>query len=98
MDTNSRLVLLQEKLDNHIEVYEEHRREEQTRWSNLIESQALNTKSIQDLTDSTRDLVTVWQAADGTMKAASAVGKFIKWLSGFAAVGMMINWIIDNSK
>ena len=88
-------MLLQEKLDNHIDTYNKHREEEQVRWGNLLNSQETNTRAIQELTDSTRDLVTVWKAADGTMKAASALGKFVKWLSGFAIVGVVVKWASD---
>ena len=95
---DTQILLLQQKLDNHIEEYKLNRVEETERWGYLIDAQELNTKSIKELTDSTLDLVLVWKAADGTMKTMSAVGKFVKWLSGFAVIGVAIKWTFDHFK
>ena len=90
--------LLQRKLDNHIEEYQQYRENEERRWSNLITTQERNTDSIKELTESTRDLVSVWQSVDGTMKIMSVLGRFVKWLSGFAVIGFSFNWVIENIK
>ena len=96
--SDTQLILLQQKLDNHIEDYKKHCEEENNRWDHLIVAQERNTQSIQELTVATRDIVTVWQAADGTMKTMSAIGKFVKWLSGFAVIGIAIKWIFEHFK
>lgn len=96
--SDTQLVLLQQKLDNHIDEYKEHCAAEEKRWDHLIVAQERNTQSIQELTIATRDIVTVWQATDGTMKTLSALGKFVKWLSGFAVVGVAIKWLIEHFK
>ena len=74
---DTQLMLLQQKLDNHIEDYQRHCEDEERRWDHLIVAQERNTQSIKELTESTRDLVSVWQAADGTMKTMSALGRFV---------------------
>ena len=96
--SDTQLVLLQQKLDNHIDDYKKHCDDENERWDHLIVAQERNTQSIKELTEATRDIVTIWQAADGTMKTMSAVGKFVKWLSGFAVLGVVANWVIEHFK
>ena len=103
--SDTQLVLLQQKLDNHIDEFHEHCKSEDARWDRFISTQESNTASIKELvtsnkelSESTRDIVSVWQAADGTMKTMSAVGKFFKWLSSFAIIGVVLKWIVDHVK
>ena len=96
--SDTQMLLLQQKLDNHIDEYKKHCEDEEKRWDHLIVAQERNTQSIQELTVATRDIVTVWQAADGTMKTMSALGSFVKWLSGFAVVGVAIKWVFEHFK
>lgn len=98
------ILLLQNKLDNHIENFDQHCADEDKRWSHLMATQEHNTESIKelissnkDLADSTRDIISIYQAADGAIKTATVIGKFMKWLSGFAIVGAIVKWIIDHS-
>jgi transketolase len=98
--TDAQVLLLQQKLDDHIEEFQTHCEDEEKRWSHLIEAQERNTKCIEDLTtstreltESTRDIVSAWNAANGTVKTMSALGKFIKWLSGFAFLGGFLTWL-----
>lgn len=98
--TDAQVLLLQQKLDDHIEEFHEHCESEEKRWEHLIVAQERNTKSIEDLTrstqeltESTRDIVLAWNAANGTVKTMSVLGKFVKWLSGFAFVGAFITWL-----
>jgi len=90
--SDSQLLLLQEKLDNHIKEYHEHLIEQRKQWDALLTTQRQNTAAITSLTDSTKDLVNVWHAADGTMKSLSALGGLMKWLSGFAIIGVIFSW------
>lgn len=91
--SDAQVLLLQEKLDNHIKDYHEHLDEHRKQWDTLLTTQRQNTEDISSLTDSTKDLVNVWHAADGTMKSLSALGGFMKWLSGFAILGVIISWV-----
>jgi len=102
---DTQILLLQQKLDNHIEEFHEHCKSEDVRWDRFIATQESNTESIKqlvtsnkELSESTRDIVAVWQAADGTIKTMSAVGKFVKWLSGFTILGVAIKWFIEHFK
>ena len=108
--TDTQLILLQQKVDNHIEEFHEHRKEyqayreeESARWDHLLASQAelakaqaANTKAIHELAESTKDLLSAWQAATGTVKTLSALGKFFKWLGSFAIIGVFIKWYIEH--
>lgn len=98
--TDPQIILLQRKLDSHIEDFHEHCEAEEKRWEHLIVAQERNTKSIRDLTkstqeltESTRDIVVAWNAANGTVKTMSVLGKFVKWLSGFAFLGGFLTWL-----
>jgi len=100
MKADEQVLLLQQKLDDHIEDFNEHCEQEEKRWEHLIVAQERNTKCIEDLTrstkeltESTRDIVSAWNAANGTVKTMSALGKFIKWLSGFAFIGGFLMWL-----
>lgn len=115
MDSNKQkddsiLLLLQEKVDNHIEEFHEHRREYQVyreeeaeKWDHylrsltqLAEAQSENTKAINDLTVNTKELLSAWQAAMGTVRTLSAVGKFFKWLGSFAIIGVFFTWFMEH--
>ncbi len=97
-EDDSHIILLQQKLDDHIEEYKSHIENDKKRWENLIIVQERNTQSIKELTESTRDLILAWQAATGTVKTMSAIGRFVKWLGGFAILGTLIKWVIDYGK
>ena len=97
-ESDNQIILLQEKLDNHIDEYKKHCEDEEKRWDHLIVAQERNTQSIKELTEATRDIVNVWQAADGTIKTMSVFGKFVKWLSGFAVIGVAVKWLFDHFK
>lgn len=108
--TREQVLLLQQRVENHIEEFHEHRKEYQAyreeeaeRWDHLLTSQAENakaqaenTKAIHELAESSRDLLNAWEAATGTVKVLSAFGKFIKWLSGFAFIGAFFAWLVQH--
>lgn len=102
MADNHQLVLLQQRLDDHIEDFKQHCEDEDKRWNRLISVQEHNSKCLQDLTqsnieltNSTKDIVEVWNAATGTVKVLSAVGRAVKWLSGFAFIGVIFAWLAE---
>ncbi len=97
--SDAQVLLLQQKLDDHIGVFTQRCEEEERRWDHLMQSQERNAKCIEDLTSSTkglteatRDIISAWNAANGTVKTLSALGRFVKWVSGFAFVGAFIVW------
>lgn len=102
-DPKMQLVLLQQQVKNHIQEFHEHRKEyqayreeESERWDHLLKSQEANAIAINRLAESSSDLLSAWEAATGTVKVLSAIGKFIKWLSGFAIIGGAITWIVQH--
>ena len=60
----------------------------------ISSGQKANTEAIQALTSSTRDLVAVWDSAETVLKVGSALGRFGKWLTSVAFVGVAIAWCI----
>lgn len=91
-DNTDIIVMLQVKLDNHIKEYQRHREEQLKQWKTIIHSQEENTRAISSLNESTKDLINVWRAAEGTMSSLSAIGRFMKWLSGFAIISVIIGY------
>lgn len=95
MSENTQVLLMQEKLESHIGDFVKHCKAEDERWSRWVKAQEHNTESIKELTESTRDLLSVWQAANGTVKTMAAFGRFIKWLGGLTVIGALLKWIFD---
>ena len=95
MSIEETVILLQERFNVHIEEHRLQAEEETMRFGQLIEAQETNTKCIKDLTDSTKDMIETWNAADGTVKTLSALGKFVRWLGGFAVLGVIGTWLMD---
>lgn len=87
--SESQFLLLQQKLDNHIDDFNKHCESEEKRWDHLIAAQEHNsecikelTKSTQALTTSTEGVVNAWDAANGTMKTISVIGRISKAVTG----------------
>lgn len=100
---DEKLLMLEQKLDSHILEFDRHREEEDARWEHLIEITEKNAKisqdnatSIANLANSTHDMVEAWNNTNGAIKVGAAVGKFLKWVSGFAAVGYALTWIVEH--
>ena len=93
--SDTQILLLQQKLDVHIIAYKKHCEDEEKQWENLITSQERNTQSIRDLTISTKELTESTRGIVETWQTANGVGKFFKWLSGFAILGVIIKWFAD---
>lgn len=92
---NEEIKLLQQKLDAHIDEYRMHVEEENNRWDQLITITEKNSDSIHELAISTRDIVDAWKAADGAIKVGVTVGKFVKWLTSLAVIGVAITWLFN---
>jgi len=97
-----KLVLLQQnlqiheaKLDAHIEKFNEHLQGDDDRWHKILKVTEENSRNVQALVESTRGAIEAWQAASGAIKVGAAIGRFIKWASGFAIIGAIINYFID---
>lgn len=95
-NTEERLIMLQGLLDgyikafdSHITEFKNHELEERDRWAKLLAITETNAKSVCDLTEATRGVVEAWQTS-------ANVGRFVKWLSGFAVLGAAYTWWIKN--
>lgn len=104
MSDDTDVKFLQQQLQTHIENFDNHVAKCDEQWQRIIDAQEANTTSIDQLTKSTmelsgstKDIISAWDAANGTVKTMSAVGRFFKWLSGFAVLGAMAKWILDHS-
>ena len=84
------------QLDDHIFESQMYREQNQDMFRQLLDSTKANTDSIGQLTAATAGLVEVYAAGQGVIKAGSALGRFVKWLSGIAVVGVGFKWIWDH--
>ena len=88
-----KIILLQQKLETHIDDFNEHKNEEDGRWRRMLEATEANTACVHELTltvtklsISTQGIVEAWQAG-------STLGKLVKWLSGFGvAIALNAAW------
>ena len=94
------LHLLQRRLEHHIGRFDEHVAQQDKRWDQLIQSQEDTNKSIKELVicttelhTSTKDVVEAWNAAEGAVKVGAVVGRFVKWVAGFAVLASALSWI-----
>ena len=101
MTDTCKLTRVADKLDLHIQQFDEFKVKDQLRWKDLLAAQEKlltcqqrNTEDIEKLVASTQNVVDAWKAANGAVKVAGALGKFVKWLSSLAVVGVGIVWVI----
>ena len=100
--SDEKILLLQSRLESHIDDYKTHCANEELRWDHLIAAQEHNsdcikelTRSTQALTTSTEGVVKAWNAANGTIATMSVLGAFFKWLGGFSVIGVFLLWIAE---
>lgn len=91
-----------EKDDIHLKVAEiaialkKHIKDENADRKIFIEAIDNNTKLVKDLKEETAELLHAWSAMKNTLEVLDIVGKGIKWLSGFAIVGVILKWAMDH--
>lgn len=91
-----RQAAIERKLDEHIFESKMYREQNQEVFAKLLEVTKTNSESIGQLTAATAGIVEVYAASQGAIKVGSAVGKFAKWLTGIAILGVGFKWIIDH--
>ena len=96
MSTEKEIRLLQDKLDSHIKQCEERAAKQNERdmkqderWEKVIGMNEDNARNIDILITSTAEIIKAWEAS-------STLGRFVKWLSGFAVLGVIGSWIADH--
>lgn len=85
--TETEVSILRKRFERHLDCYRVDSAEcmERQLRQEIAHEEAM--KGICDLTTATKGLVDAWTAA-------SALQKFIKWLSGFAFLGIVISWFV----
>lgn len=95
MNIDEVVVMLQKQLENHIIECDKSRVEDRLMMKELLTGQAANTVALTKLTEQTKVMISVWQAGEGVVTVATLFGKFIKYLSGIAIVGVGMSWLIE---
>lgn len=88
--------VIEQRLEDHIEEHSQYMKENQEMITQLIKSTKANTDSINDLTKATEGIVDVYVASQGAIKVGTAVGRFVKWCTGIAVVGVGFKWVWDH--
>lgn len=98
MPDSEELMLLQSKLDDHIEEFGTHVREEHERWDHLITVQETNSRVVGELTiavtkqaEATKDMIDVWTTG-------RTLGKIGKYLGSIAILGVCFTWLAEHFK
>jgi len=89
------IILLQRRLDDHIDEFNAHLKEEDIRWEHLLDVTERNTESITQLAESTKGLVEIYTTGNSVVKAGVTVGKFVKWLSIFTIPSVIVAWFVE---
>lgn len=100
------IIKLRSRLDSHIDDYRAHILEEERRYLQGMQKQAAISANIESLMraielqaeTSKNGFEAQIRATEGLVNAWNALAffqKFVKWLSGFAAIGMFIAWYND---
>ena len=96
------LVVLQEKLINHLHAYEVHILAEDERWERMFQICEKNvddiahlTVCIADLTNSTASVVDMWDSAQSVVRVGGLIGTLGKWLASIAFIGVAAKWGFD---
>ena len=84
---------LTQKLEIHESRFDKHEKDEVYRHQIYIKSQQESIDAVRELSEKTHDMVEAWEAAEGVVKAGATLGKFVKWLSGFAMLGGILHWL-----
>ena len=87
---------IEQKIDNHISESKAHREETQVMIVKLLKSTTDNAEAVGKLAESTAGIVEVYSASQGAIKVGSAVGRFVKWLTGIAIIGVGFKYIWDH--
>lgn len=91
-----KIILLQEKLANHIEDFNEHKNEEDARWLRMLDATESNSSCVHQLTLAVTELTLSTQGIVEAWQAGSVLGKLVKWLSGFGvAIALIAAWFKD---
>lgn len=95
IDSDEEILKLRTRLDSHIDDYRAHILEEERRYLQDMQKQDAIANNIDNLikslelqVEATKGLVDAWNAA-------AFLQKFIKWCSGFAAIGVFLAWYND---
>jgi len=87
---------IERKLDEHIFESQMYREQNQEMFVKLLESTKANSDSIGQLTAATAGIVEVYVASQGAIKVGTTVGRFVKWCTGLAIVGVGFKWVWDH--
>ena len=71
----------------------EERKMDREEIRNLTKATMQNAEAIGQLTAATAGVIEVYNASQGAIKVGTALGRFVKWLSGFAVVGAAAVWV-----
>jgi len=98
------IILLKRELDEHKKAFDKHIENDNARWKRILEmhEESLNADAEvragqAKIIEQTSDIVDAWQAAEGAVKVARAIGLFVKWLSGFSVIAAIITYVMQHT-
>jgi len=85
----TKMEALENKVDTLTGEFAVFREDENLRWDRHLEAMERNSEQIQQLAEATKGIVEAWTTAN-------AFQRFVKWLSSFSIIGVVIAWIYHN--
>lgn len=95
MDQQEEIIRLRTRLESHIQDYRDHVLEEERRHYQEMQKQEAMASNIAQLMKALELQVKATEGLVNGWNALAFFQKFIKWLSGFAFIGVMIAWYND---
>ena len=89
------IIKLRVRLDSHIDDFRAHMLEEERRYHQDMQKQEAIANNLDNLIRSLELQVKATEGLVQAWNAASFLQRFIKWCSGFAAIGMFLAWYND---
>lgn len=88
MPEDEEFIKLQRRLDRHLDEYRLHILEHEKKEEKILQNHEATAKNIADLTEAVKPLV-------DALRAANTLQRFIKWVTGFSGVAVLIAWWND---
>ena len=86
-----------EKLDAFHKEFGAKVEEGEKLFATLQAQNRLNTEAIRRIEENTIGLLTLWSEGRSVIRVGATLGRFAKWLTTVAVIGVIIQWLIDHS-
>lgn len=87
----------EERLNEFHQEFKEHVESTNEILTRILTKQTTDADAIASIKSDTAGLVLAWNNANGAIRVGATLGRFIKWATGLAVIGVGLQWLIDHS-